>query len=146
MSVYIYICWLKVEFRIYTEWDQRGPSHIGFPATAASQLISGHLQGHKRFQIPYRPKSVSANKASEYSPLSLLCGHREGRGGKKKKQQPGSLKMYEINAGDRAQLQKKEEEGNKGRKKKKQRKLCLWKFCGVLFLVKLLFASRASNI
>lgn len=54
--------------------------------------------------------------------------------------------MYEINAGDRAQLQKKEEEGNKGRKKKKQRKLCLWKFCGVLFLVKLLFASRASNI
>lgn len=54
--------------------------------------------------------------------------------------------MYEINAGDRAQLQKKEEEGNKGRGKKKQRKLCLWKFCAVLFLVKLLFASRASNI
>lgn len=69
---------------------------IGSPLSSEKQqppqLISGHLQGHKRFQIPYRPKSVFANKASEYSPLSLLCGHRKN---------PSSLKMYEINAGDR---------------------------------------------
>lgn len=76
---------------------------------------------------------------------SLWPSGGEGRK-KPQKKQPGSLKMYEINAGDRAQLQKKEEEGNKGQGKKKQRKLCLWKFCGVLFLVKLLFASWASDI
>lgn len=49
---------------------------IGSPLSSQTQqppqLISGHLQGHKRFQIPYRPKSVFANKASEYSLLSLV--------------------------------------------------------------------------